>query len=219
MIRNIIFDVGYVLVTYTWRDLFPRFGLGSAQIDDLAARIFDSAATGHAWADYDDGNITLEELEQTYEREFPAEYLEAVRWFLHSPDEWFEYLPDMCGALEEMKQRGFNIYLLSNYPKECWESHVLRAPFYPLVSGAVVSCEEHFGKPDRRFYETLLARFGLDAEECLFLDDRADNTAGAEEAGIRSLTIDTPARRQEAIAYLKSLPAPQGSVAEGGAAR
>jgi HAD superfamily hydrolase (TIGR01509 family) len=41
-------------------------------------------------------------------------------------------------------------------------------------------------KPDRQIFQFALARVGLTAEKALFIDDMAENVAGAETVGIRS---------------------------------
>ena len=60
--------------------------------------------------------------------------------------------------------------------------------FLPLdfFNGVFVSSDYRMLKPDAEIYEAFLARYGLLAEECLFIDDRAENVAGAEEVGMRT---------------------------------
>ena len=57
------------------------------------------------------------------------------------------------------------------------------------IDGKVVSYEIHEMKPDKVIYEHLLAKYGLKPEESVFFDDRSENTAAAEELGIKSYTI------------------------------
>ena len=59
------------------------------------------------------------------------------------------------------------------------------------LDGRLVSYEVHQVKPDRDIYETLLKRYDLDPKECLFLDDRKENTDTAESLGIKSVTIES----------------------------
>jgi len=42
-------------------------------------------------------------------------------------------------------------------------------------------------KPDPRLYRILLDRYGLKAEECVFIDDNPANVAGAEAVGIKGI--------------------------------
>ena len=52
------------------------------------------------------------------------------------------------------------------------------------VDGAVVSYQIHITKPDARIYETLIRRYGLEKNSCLFFDDRQENIDGAIACGI-----------------------------------
>jgi 2-haloacid dehalogenase len=47
-------------------------------------------------------------------------------------------------------------------------------------------------KPDRRVYEVLLGRFGLDAETTLFIDDSEVNVAAAAGVGMEALLYTGP---------------------------
>lgn len=60
--------------------------------------------------------------------------------------------------------------------------------YFPLewFDGIVVSSDEHIVKPDVRIYKILLERYGINADECLFIDDRTDNVHGAVEAGMNA---------------------------------
>lgn len=42
-------------------------------------------------------------------------------------------------------------------------------------------------KPEHPIYELLLSRYGLTAQECVFIDDRLDNVNAAKELGIHGI--------------------------------
>ena len=46
-------------------------------------------------------------------------------------------------------------------------------------------------KPDIRIYQTLLNRYHLKADECLFIDDSLANLEGAKQAGLSVWHIPT----------------------------
>ena len=70
-------------------------------------------------------------------------------------------------VIKYLKEKGYRIYLLSNYPDRLWKIQVEPSPFTAYIDGAVVSWEEHIMKPDRGFYQILLDRYQLNPEECL----------------------------------------------------
>ena len=57
------------------------------------------------------------------------------------------------------------------------------APF-DFFDGIVVSADLHMVKPDIRIYQSLLEKFHLLSEECLFIDDLEENVEGAKQAGM-----------------------------------
>jgi putative hydrolase of the HAD superfamily len=87
---------------------------------------------------------------------------------------------------EFVKSNGFGVYVLSNAHKSFYR-YFPRYFDLEFFDGVVVSADVHIVKPDVRIYEHLLSKFNLKAEECLFIDDRANNVDGAEKAGMQAV--------------------------------
>lgn len=94
--------------------------------------------------------------------------------------------------IKSLKAQGYNVYLLSNYGKTAFEAarDYNRLSFLPLVDGGVISYEVQKVKPEPGIYTALLEKYNLKAQECIFLDDRADNIAAAEALGFHGITVD-----------------------------
>ena len=90
---------------------------------------------------------------------------------------------------EYWRESGKNIYVLSNASGRFYEYF---PRFYDMdfFDGVVVSCDLHIIKPDRRIYEYILNKYGLKAEECLFIDDLERNVRGAEKVGINAVRFE-----------------------------
>ena len=99
--------------------------------------------------------------------------------------------PDVWQRVHALKEKGYGIYLLSNYSKELFDKHTKDADFLKDIDGKVVSYEIHKVKPDPAIYQYLLEKYHLNPAECVFFDDRPENTKAAEELGIRSYTISS----------------------------
>ena len=84
-----------------------------------------------------------------------------------------------------LKGEGYGIYLLSNANTRVMEQ-LSHAPALPFLDGYVISAEERLMKPDPAVYRLLCDRFKLEPEECLFVDDNADNCEGARVAGMHA---------------------------------
>ena len=102
---------------------------------------------------------------------------------------------------ESLKKKGYGVYGLSNWSAETFVPFVRdKYPVLKLLDGYVVSGFEKVKKPDPRLYHILLDRYGLKADECLFIDDSPDNIAAGEALGIRGIVFSSPAELKERLA-------------------
>ena len=70
--------------------------------------------------------------------------------------------------IRELKQKGYHVYILSNYGKWTYEHTAEALSFLSDVDGQVFSFEVHQIKPEPEIYRTLLDKFNLVADECVF---------------------------------------------------
>ena len=95
--------------------------------------------------------------------------------------------PPMIELMRELKGRGLRMAMLTNNVKE-WEPHwrpmlPVDEIFETVVDSAFVGCR----KPEPRIYEITLERLGLEAEQCVFVDDLLPNIEGARELGFHAV--------------------------------
>lgn len=186
MIKNIVFDIGNVLVDFRWRDLMTELNLSKAEQDKFEISVFGS----RWWETLDHG--ILEEAEAVERlREDNQKYIEAFDLLWENRDKLVSPYPYSVEWIKELKARGYNVYLLSNYPKDMFNLHaqVGSFPFLPLVDGKVVSAFVKMIKPNADIYELLLDKYDLKAQECVFLDDRTDNIEGARKVGMHGIVF------------------------------
>ena len=92
--------------------------------------------------------------------------------------------------IEELKAQGFAVYYLSNYSEHLMQSNPDVLDFLPHMDGGVFSYYVNLIKPDPAIYLCLLEKYGLKAEECLFIDDREENVAAARELGMQAVRFE-----------------------------
>ena len=100
-------------------------------------------------------------------------------------DDWMSMLRPrrrMQTLVAQLKQRGYCVYYLSNIPEDVLDL-LMHRDFEGLFDGGVASCEVKINKPDPRIYQALLDKYHLRADECIFIDDRADNLVAASALG------------------------------------
>ena len=75
---------------------------------------------------------------------------------------------------------------------------------FGMMDGIVMSGEEMISKPDLRIYQILLDRYGLKAEECVFIDDRKSNTEAGEKLGIQGIVFENCEQAKAALENIKN---------------
>ncbi|MBR6222045.1 MAG: HAD-IA family hydrolase [Lachnospiraceae bacterium] len=185
MIKNIIFDVGNVLIDFCWKKLMISLGFSDEIIKALGSRMVCSPY----WNELDLNEKDEHEVVETFKKEIP-EYAKEIDEFFGHMEGLVEVYPGSAPWIKSLKDRGFNVYLLSNYPERAWKIHEKgQFDFIEYVDGAVVSYEYKLTKPDRRIYQTLLDKYSLDPSECIFLDDKPENVEAARNLGIKSILV------------------------------
>jgi len=91
------------------------------------------------------------------------------------------------GLFREAIARGLPVYTLSNIAEHHIEAIERNWPgFFDGATGLFLSYQVGARKPNAGIYRHLLDDLGVKGEQCLFLDDRADNVEAARTAGIQT---------------------------------
>lgn len=182
--KNIIFDIGSVLLGYRWMEMCLDAGWDKGKAEKVGLGFFDNSK----WSDFDAGFVTVDELVADIVKKHP-ELEEDARWFILSGKQMTVGRPRVWEMMGKLKEKGFGIYLLSNYSETLFTLHTEGLPFWEFVDGAVISYQIHQIKPNPQIYQYLLQTYHLEAKDCIFFDDRPDNTEGARALGIEAVTV------------------------------
>lgn len=187
-IRNIVFDIGNVLACFRWKDLFGELGFTGEKFDRIAAATILHPTM---WPEFDRSLMSAEEIIASCVRRAP-EYEQDIRRLFERTELLIEEYAYSYGWIKELKERGYKIYLLSNYGKTSFEAAVNhgRLSFMPLIDGSVISYEVKIVKPEPGIYEALIQKYNLVPEECVFLDDREDNVEAAIRCGFHGIVAE-----------------------------
>jgi glucose-1-phosphatase len=177
-----IFDLGGVLVRHDNPTLFDR--LAACCAESAAAR--EHLASGVYFRDIDTGRLSIKALHQRLATDFGfnrpyGEFLEL--WSSHFSEE-----PGMDALLAALVRRH-RVALFSNTNPAHIEHVAARYPATSRVHARYYSFELGLVKPDAAAFERVLELEGRRAEDCIFVDDRADNTAAAAALGMRVVTF------------------------------
>lgn len=179
MIKNVIFDMGNVLLSYNPNVCLERFVEREEDREVIKRELFE----GPEWVEGDLGYLTDAQRFDKVKERVPERLHEALK---RCAVEWTMCMKPVPGAREFVslaKEKGYRIYVLSNASNSFYEYFPNFMPF-DYFDGIVVSCDIHIIKPDIHIYEYLLNKYELKPEECFFLDDIAANIEGAKKAGM-----------------------------------
>ena len=187
MIKNVIFDLGNVLIDFKPIKYIKSLGYD----DEKVLEIFNKTIKDSIWADMDRG---IYRDKESYVSAFKTKYPEIqddIDKFLGGP--WMENvifpLKDNLKMIDLVKEKGLKYYILSNYPKDAFEYTYDMCPFIQNAYGMVISYDVLMIKPDKNIYLKLLDKYGLKANECLFIDDLDINVEGAKSVGINAFVF------------------------------
>ena len=187
MIKNVIFELGNVLIDFKPIKYIKSLGYD----DEKALEIFNKTIKDSIWADMDRG---IYRDKESYVSAFKTKYPEIqddIDKFLGGP--WIENvifpLKDNLKMIDLVKEKGLKYYILSNYPKDAFEYTYDMCPFIQNGDGMVISYDVLMIKPDKNIYLKLLDKYGLKANECLFIDDLDINVEGAKSVGINAFVF------------------------------
>jgi len=187
MITTIIFDLGNVLIDWNpyllYRKLFSN--------DDEIKHFLDTVCTMH-WNEEQDAGRSVKVGTDLLVAQFP-EYEANIRAYY---ERWEEMLggaiPGAVEIFRQLKDSGkYKLYALTNWSTETFPIALKHYDFLSWFDGIVVSGAEGMRKPAPEFYQLLLDRYNVQADECLFIDDNYRNILAAREMGIRSVHFTT----------------------------
>jgi putative hydrolase of the HAD superfamily len=181
---GVIFDYGGVLAFHqTAAD-----SAGMANIAGLPAPVFHDLY----WTDrlaYDQGLTTAEDYWNDLARRGGAvlDSHQISRLIDADVESWLNFDSGVYDFAESLRQRGKQIAVLSNMPRELGEALKARTKGFAPFAHLTLSYEVQSVKPEPAIYEHCLADMSLRPEKILFLDDRIENIRGAERLGIQGV--------------------------------
>ena len=186
-IQKVIFDVGQVLVKFNPRNLFIKILEDEEKVDFFLKNICT-----WKWHIQQDLIYDTSKAAGSVIKKHP-EYKEAIEAFYGRFLEMIDSVhQENVNLALKLKQKGYPIYLLSNFPGDQFEKYRLQNSFLNEFDDRIISGDVGLAKPDIKIYQLAIKKFNLNPEESLFIDDKIENTKGAEQAGIKTIQLQNP---------------------------
>lgn len=184
MYKNIIFDLGNVLLNYNPREYLTTKIKEADKVSEVHKEIFESKE----WAMLDRGTLTEEEAVNILS-ENSRENGELIKLVFEN---WYELLTpieDSVQVLKELKAANYRVYFLSNFHLLAFKNVTKRYDFFNLFDGGIVSYKEKLLKPEESIYRRLIEEYKLKPEESIFIDDMQANIEGARKLNFGTIHL------------------------------
>ncbi len=185
MIKNIIFDLGAVVIDWDPHHLYdPYFG------NREKAEWFLQNICTREWNTLMDAGLPFSKGIKAKVEQFPEWEKEINLYFEGSTKMIGGLIPGTSEYAIELYTRGYKLFALTNWSYETF-SNVTGFEFFKYLSGMVVSGYEKIVKPSPEIYKLLMSRYQITASECIFIDDIQHNVDGARAVGMQALQFSS----------------------------
>ena len=185
VIRNIVFDMGNVLLRFDPLLFIQRAGVeDEADIRLLQKELFRSLE----WVQMDRGTLTEVEALRLIEPRLPQRLHPVLEELILRWERPILPIPGMADFVRDCRRAGYGIYLLSNASRRLHQ-YWTGIPGHEYFDGEFVSADYQLVKPDQNIYRKFCQVFELEPRECLFIDDFPLNIEGAVTAGWQGIVF------------------------------
>ena len=190
MIKNVIFDIGKVLISFN-RDFLLKKYYDGKDYNLLKEVLFEG------WERQDEGSISVEDYKKERVDALPPHLKSVGATVLDYWEYSMYYNEGMVNLVRELKEKGYKLYILSNMTYHFIEREYM-FPLFKEFDGIVYSAPIKMVKPDPKIFEYLLNKYHLNPEECIFTDDTKENLAAAARFKIHTFLYqdNTPELRE-----------------------
>ncbi len=197
MIKTIVFDISNVLAPFRFQEYLAEKGFDGTMIK----RIIKASAMTPSWTEFEKGKLSYVEAMDAFISADPdiADELHKAYASCSGIMGRYDYTE---GWIDALKEAGYKLYCITNFTPAGYEQCYDSISFIERFDGCIFSFREGIVKPDPEIYQTLLRRYDLKAEECVFIDDTEENVISAEKLGFRGIVFTG---YEDAVAKLNEL--------------
>lgn len=202
MVKNVVFDLGGVLVDWNPRYLYRNVFKSEDEMEYFLQHVCSPE-----WNARLDAGLPFEQAIEERCQAYPH-YTREIRLYW---DRWPEMLRGEISSVVEVFRQfqdmgGFKIYALSNWSSQTFPVAQEKFAFLSEFDGLILSGNEGLIKPDPKIFDLVLDRYELMAADCLFIDDNLDNVTTALDMGFLALHFRDPLTLKIQLRQLGLLP-------------
>lgn len=186
--KNIVFDIGNVILNFDSRRVLNEYTSSKEDQSFIMKYIINSPE----WLGYgliDTGYITREHAISIVQdrTNHIKDSLISDFWCTYNN---YGYIDNnVLQLINELKEKGYNIYLLSNTNIYTYDA-IKSSGLFDIVDGYVLSYLEHAVKPYDAIYKILIDRYNINPKETLFIDDNQKNIDTANKLDFIGIKVE-----------------------------
>lgn len=187
-IKNVIFDIGNVILYFNWEEYINNFTNNTAEKEFIEKYCYYTPEW-HDGALLDIGYLEREEAIKTQMDRSNHQNDELLVNFWN--DFVSHYIIDdrVVSLIKNIKEKGYNVYLLSNFSKDVHE-YFNDHDLFKVVDGYILSYQVHKIKPYDGIYYELRDKYNIDFNESIFIDNNQDNVDNGNKLGLKSIKVN-----------------------------
>lgn len=183
VIKCVMFDLGNVLVTFDTKRFYTF--IYRHRDNQLEPYELFTGAGQYFMEDYYLGNLSDSDFFENVANLFQLRHVSEEGFFRVWGDVMeFDY--EMIALVKRLKKRGLLTVLVTNIGR--YHINYIRekySEFLKMFDNTFISYEERVIKPDLEAWTRPLGKLGLNAAECIFLDDHYPNIEVARKLGVK----------------------------------
>ena len=187
MIKNIVFDIGNVILNFDLNYVLPTFTTNEEEQKFILNNIINSPEWSK-FSQIDTGYLTKEEAIEIVKDRTNHTNDELITNFWNNYNDYATVNNNVLNLIKKLKVNNYKVYLLSNI-NPYTHDFIKPSGLFEIVDGYILSYIEHQVKPYTSIYKTLISRYKLNPKETLFIDDKEENVKTANQLGILGTSV------------------------------
>lgn len=181
--KNIIFDIGNVLLRFQ-----PDEYLKQYYDQELASQLKEMIFASAEWIELDKGTMLINDVINVLTQRHP-QYIQEITFVLQNWTDMMTPIQENVDIAYQLKEKGYSLYLLSNFHTEAIETVFNKYDFFQIFDGKIISAHVHQIKPDLEIYKLLLENYNINPSESVFIDDSLENIEASIKLNITGIHL------------------------------
>ena len=182
-----LFDLGGVFFDWNPKYFFINIFKTKEELN-----FFLNNVCTNEWNIKQDAGRSIAEAEDELITKFPK-YINEIKLYYSSHRKMIKCVyQDSVNILQDLKEKKFACYALSNWSAETFEGMTDDYPFLKKFDGIIISGQEKIKKPLEDIYLIAINRYKLTPSETIFIDDTLENIHTAKRLGFKTIHLVNP---------------------------